>query len=230
MYVHADHLGTPQKMTDGSQTLVWDAVYEPFGETHSITGTASNNQRFPGQYADAESGYNYNYFRDYDSTTGRYVQSDPIGLEGGLNTYGYVSSNPLRAMDPLGLVCIPWFSDTTPWVERDRGHPIYKLNGVFFDMMGPAGLCQWNKHVPITEERKVRTQKLCFDCDNCGQGPCYWRLKRGPFTTETRTRTDIENRNTPATRFYYGNDIEAGDIWLCNNPWSPGRTEAFLMK
>lgn len=53
-YVHADHLGSPQKMTDANQGLVWDAVYTPFGQVHSITGTATNNQRFPGQYADAE--------------------------------------------------------------------------------------------------------------------------------------------------------------------------------
>ncbi|MCA9469329.1 MAG: RHS domain-containing protein, partial [Nitrospira sp.] len=85
-YVHADHLGSPQKMTDANQALVWDAVYTPFGQVHAITGPATNNQRFPGQYADAETGFNYNYFRDYDPTTGRYVQSDPIGLRGGWNS------------------------------------------------------------------------------------------------------------------------------------------------
>ena len=90
-------------MTDGSQTLVWDAVYKPFGEAHSITGTTSNNQRFPGQYADAESGYSYNYFRDYDPTTGRYVQSDPIGLDAGMNTYFYVGGEPISYIDPYGL-------------------------------------------------------------------------------------------------------------------------------
>ena len=79
-YVHADHLGSPQKMTDSTQAIVWDALYTPFGQVHSITGTATNNQRFPGQYADAETGYSYNYFRDYDPSTGRYIESDPIGL------------------------------------------------------------------------------------------------------------------------------------------------------
>ncbi len=63
-YVHADHLGTPQKMTDGNQAIVWDAVYKPFGETHSITGTALNNQRFPGQYFDQETSFHQNWFRD----------------------------------------------------------------------------------------------------------------------------------------------------------------------
>jgi len=83
--------------------VVWDAVYTPFGQVHSMTGTATNNQRFPGQYADAETGYSYNYFRDYDPTTGRYIESDPIGLRGGLNTYGYALNNSTRFFDPDGL-------------------------------------------------------------------------------------------------------------------------------
>ena len=61
------------------------------------------NPRFPGQYYDAETGLNYNYFRDYDPASGRYVESDPIGLKGGVSTYAYVGGNPVGARDRYGL-------------------------------------------------------------------------------------------------------------------------------
>ena len=101
-YIHTDHLGSLQKMTDTSQGITWDAQFEPFGEEYLITGSATQPNRFPGQYADAEAGYSYNYFRDYDPTIGRYIESDPIGLDGGSNTYAYVNGNPVSGQDPKG--------------------------------------------------------------------------------------------------------------------------------
>lgn len=50
--------------------------------------------RFPGQYYDTETGLHYNYFRDYDPAVGRYVESDPIGLAGGISTDAHVSRSP----------------------------------------------------------------------------------------------------------------------------------------
>ena len=103
LYVHTDQLGTPRKLTDPTGAVVWDASLTPYGLEDSIAGTETLDSRFPGQWADAESGLNYNYFRDYDPTLGRYIQSDPIGLRGGLNTYAYVGGNPLSRFDLFGL-------------------------------------------------------------------------------------------------------------------------------
>jgi uncharacterized protein RhaS with RHS repeats len=65
-FIHPDYLGTPQRITDASQNIVWDAALRPFGEVEQMTLTFTANLRFPGQYADAETGLNYNFFRYYD--------------------------------------------------------------------------------------------------------------------------------------------------------------------
>jgi RHS repeat-associated protein len=85
----------------------WDQQ-EPFGvnvpdENPSGLGAFEFPLRFPGQYFDKETNSIYNLFRNYDSTVGRYLQSDPLGLVGGLNTFAYVSSNTLSYVDPWGL-------------------------------------------------------------------------------------------------------------------------------
>ena len=90
-------------VTDQNKTVVWKAYYRPFGEVDEVISTVDMKLRFSGQYADAETGLNYNYFRSYNPAIGRYTQSDPIGLYGGLNTYNYVSGNPIRAFDEFGL-------------------------------------------------------------------------------------------------------------------------------
>jgi RHS repeat-associated protein len=61
------------------------------------------NLRYPGQYYDAETGLHYNYFRDYDAKSGRYVESDPVGLNGGVNSFEYTLSNPMKSVDRYGL-------------------------------------------------------------------------------------------------------------------------------
>jgi RHS repeat-associated protein len=109
-YVHADHLGSPRAVTrasDNASMWRWDNV-DAFGantpnQNPAGQGTFKYNLRFPGQYYDAETGTHYNYFRDYDPTIGRYVESDPMGLKAGLNSYAYVDSDPLRFIDSLGL-------------------------------------------------------------------------------------------------------------------------------
>jgi len=110
-YVHPDHLGAPRAVTRPSDSAFvwrWDNT-DPFGgnapnENPSGLGAFKYNLRFPGQYYDAEIGTHYNYFRDYDPSLGRYVESDPIGLEGGLNTYLYSRASPLQYTDPTGHI------------------------------------------------------------------------------------------------------------------------------
>jgi len=106
VYLHSDQIGLPQKITDATQAVVWDRVQDPFGRQVSLTnsGGIDTALRFPGQQADPDTGFAYNYFRDYDPTLGRYIQSDPIGLAGGINRYAYVGGNPVGRTDSNGQV------------------------------------------------------------------------------------------------------------------------------
>jgi RHS repeat-associated protein len=108
-YVHADHLGTPRKITRPSDNgLMWRWDPDTFGSVNPNTnpaglGAFNYNLRFSGQYSLNESGLYYNYFRDYDPTMGRYIESDPIGLRAGINPYAYVGARPISYTDPFGL-------------------------------------------------------------------------------------------------------------------------------
>ncbi|MEO3430533.1 RHS repeat-associated core domain-containing protein [Pelagibius sp. CAU 1746] len=122
-YLHTDHLGTPQAMTDANAQVLWWRDQTPFGQTVTTGGFSQNPLRFPGQFADAESGLAYNYFRDYDPALGRYIQSDPIGLRGGLNTYGYVGGNPVSKIDRKGLAAIPPYTPPPPPANDNNPPP-----------------------------------------------------------------------------------------------------------
>jgi RHS repeat-associated protein len=108
-FIHGDHLGTPQFVTDEAGQVVWSASYAPFGEATvdedpDGDGIAYElNLRFPGQYYDAETLLHYNYFRTYDPLLARYREPDPLGLNAGLNIFAYVENNPYVNIDPLGL-------------------------------------------------------------------------------------------------------------------------------
>ncbi|HKU13852.1 MAG TPA: RHS repeat-associated core domain-containing protein, partial [Steroidobacteraceae bacterium] len=118
-YVHTDHLNTPRRISRPSDdVIVWRWDGNPFGTTAASEDPDGDSTsfayglRFPGQYFDAETGLHYNYMRDLDPQVGRYVQSDPIGLEGGINTYAYVAGNPISLTDPEGLDY--WMEDADP--------------------------------------------------------------------------------------------------------------------
>jgi len=172
VYVHADQLNTPRLATNASGAVVWRWDSDAFGngaanqDPDNDTSLVNIRLRFPGQYLDEETGLHYNYFRDYDAVTGRYIQSDPIGLHGGPNTYGYALSNPLTHVDRLGLyTSARWLSGPSlSGISREK---VGEMGfGEYWTLIPPAigfGGTWWMLKAHITGVVE------CIDEDGCGE-------------------------------------------------------------
>ena len=118
-------------MTNAARAKVWDAAYEPFGRARVFTSTVEMNLRLPGQQLHAETGLHQNWMRDYDPMVGRYLQPDPIGLEGGPNVYGYVGGDPLNYVDPRGEDAVVVLQPGSPKYAGHVGMLVGHENGGF---------------------------------------------------------------------------------------------------
>lgn len=99
---HTDHLGTPLRLSDDHNNLLWQAQSDDWAALRDEQGEQHQPIRFQGQYMDEESGLHYNRYRYYDPNAGRYLSQDPVGLVAGLHAYRY-SEMPTQGIDPLGL-------------------------------------------------------------------------------------------------------------------------------
>ena len=152
--VHADHIATARVITRQDQTIVWrwDAV-EAFGGTApdqnpNAAGTFVYNQRFPGQVFDSETGLFQNWNREYNARQGRYIQSDPIGLVGGINTFAYVEGDPLSLTDIYGLQAYdgqlpPNTIPGGPWTPAGPGQAPGSFYGPSNPNGGPRAICRF---------------------------------------------------------------------------------------
>lgn len=134
--IHTDQLGTPKKITDQNNQIVWQANYEDFGRaTIATKDNFQFNLRFAGQYYDNETGYHYNANRYYNPETGRYLTADPLGLSGGLNSYVYANHEPWKYVDVLGLVTLEeaYNSLATRKIPAldSKGRPLYPTHSGF---------------------------------------------------------------------------------------------------
>jgi RHS repeat-associated protein len=211
-------LGTPQKLVGKSGAKDWEGEYRAFGEIVAETGGWESRLRFPGQYFDEETNNYYNYFRDYDPATGRYLQSDPIGLKGGNNTYVYVFNNPLTSFDALGLWCISMPSKTTAWKEVGRRKYTGK-DMVSPQSMGSFGWCYWKREYKQRMMRYVTNVKLCWECTKakCQDERCSLKYKFGPKKKEWDDKYGWEHGDTTRQDITGTPGNEQG---CCKNPWT----------
>jgi RHS repeat-associated protein len=203
-FIHPDHLGTPRAISDASGTVVWKwDQTEPFGDSvpNGDPGNTGNIFDFPlgfggWQYRDKETGDRYNWMRNYAPDLGRYKQSDPIGLTGGLNTFLYGNGNPLRYIDPRG-------ENAGVLVV---GSMVLIVGGAIY-MSGPAGkkaiksiakkiqdLCTPSTKDPCDQQQEDEEQE-CWDNYGSVFGAGHFSY-RGCME-RARTRGDLCRRNLP---------------------------------
>lgn len=189
-YVEADHIGTPRAVVDPQRDVAvwtWDLASEAFGNSAPNQNPDADafqyvlDMRFPGQRYDHASGLNYNYWRDgYEAATGRYTQSDPIGLKGGIITYSYAGLSPLRQIDAKGLLS---YGPTCSAAQRARiNSEIVQLANELKEKAGSKdcskGDCDWGL---VRDVMSFIANEAVFSC-NLGE-PCgaIWGLDRNVF-------------------------------------------------
>jgi RHS repeat-associated protein len=190
-FIHVDHLNSPRLITNTAGQAVWRHDHaEPFGDTTpdenpSGLGTFEFAMRHGGwQYADTETGEFWNWMRTYSAITGRFPQSDPIGLSGGLNTYAYVDQDPLRFVDPRGL-----FLDEVAMAARIVGTATGI--GITTLITGAAALALFPSSIaadqPISKTEGLQCNK--DDKDDCQKATRY-QLKAAKILNEHEFKTE----------------------------------------
>lgn len=209
-FIQTDQLNTPRAITTQGNVLVWKWDSDPYGaqppdESPAGTSTFTFNLRFPGQVFDRESYLYYNKFRDYDPRTGRYVQSDPIGLRAGTNTYGYVSGNPLSLTDPDGLCP---FCLIIPAVCAGGGCEAGLV------LIGGAGWLAAHRPQDMTRLEERHFDRTCNNADD----PCR-NLKASAATAIAEARVKMEKMRGDTTLYKFAYDTPNPGVTNTATTW-----------
>jgi RHS repeat-associated protein len=197
--IELNHLGAPTGVYDESGKLVWKAHYLPFGEAQVQLATIELNIRLPGQYFDKESGKHYNYLRTYDPNNGRYLSSDPLGIQPGFNTYAYVKNDPLNRVDPLGLYgkavhyYLTYFIAVTAGLSKEKAQIMALATQYIDDNYRTAPLPSWENVTRLFVgdwEGSILGKKKALDSYHFVLD--YERGDKGDFVTRRPGESDTE--------------------------------------
>ncbi len=176
----------------GSNATANSAPNENPNTLSQVVGTATLpylfgfDLAFPGQKRDRETGKHYNYFRDYDPGVGRYTTSDPIGLKGGINTYGYVGADPSTHVDPSGL----------SWCTKDFVDHYLSGSGAAVDLTGIGLIGAFRNHASVAGPDAAWKGRLQSRCERTGASllsscDCRGETKTAAFSDSNRINYDV---------------------------------------
>ncbi|WP_257384934.1 RHS repeat-associated core domain-containing protein [Tahibacter caeni] len=240
-YIETDHLGTPRLASDAATQAVqwrWDLLQTSFGD-HPATVLVSGfelNLRYPGQYFDAETGLHYNYFRNYDPKVGRYVESDPTGLRGGINLYAYASSRSLSSIDYFGL-------ETWLIIRTEPSRPRDPVDAWLLPSEVAAARARAecsSCNIVNTEANRVRHLQYLLDNNtdivrviiigHSGRSAVYfspWLTVDSNLSVDKKTE-----RDTPASSIRWNNLLPNAtiELWGCQNGVDDGSIAAAIAR
>jgi RHS repeat-associated protein len=143
-YYAFDALGNTRQLTDNTGAVANRYSYTPFGTALQASETIPNPFQYVGRFGVMDEGHGLQFMRAryYDPATGRFVSTDPINVGGGLNLYTYVDNNPVKAVDPLGLMSDGWTDiiggaitvagATTAFFTTGLTAPLWVVGGITF--------------------------------------------------------------------------------------------------
>jgi RHS repeat-associated protein len=178
-----DPTGAPERLVDADGEIACELIRGVWGDARTVDGAVTSTAlRFPGQYADEETGLSYNRYRYYDASLGRFISADPAGIDGGMNVFAYSDNRPTSSTDRLGLASDPVYAV----IKKPNGDPLYEGSNTG----GKGGGTE------VVIDKALPSQKPCAETDALSKMARDIRAEKGykPDENHEEVRAEIKNR------------------------------------